>query len=74
MFVVSDKLEEMEEGKDRSTIEEAASDFQECAEYIPSDEQDDSIEYQWMAEEMGKDALVLNESKEATGNRGSQSR
>lgn len=74
MFVVSDKLEEMEEGKDLSTIKEAASDFQECAEYIPSDEQDDSIEYQWMAEEMGKDALVLNESKEATGNRGSQSR
>lgn len=58
IFVVSDKLEEMEEGNDRSTIEQAASDFQECAESIPSDEQGDSIEYQWMAEEIEQDDLV----------------
>lgn len=57
IFVVSDQLEEMEEGKDRSTIEEAASDFQKCAECIPSDEQDDSIEYQRMAEEIEQDEL-----------------
>lgn len=54
------KCVEMEEGKNRSTIEEAASDFQEYTEStIPSDENDDCVEeYQAMAEEIDTDKLV----------------
>lgn len=62
IFVVSDKLEEMEKGKDRSTLGEAASDFQEYTESTP-DEKDDSYQGQLALDIWQKGELVESMSQ-----------
>lgn len=51
----------MEEGADRSTFEEAASDFQEVIDdNTPTEEDGDWAEYQAMGEEIDTDQMVEN--------------
>uniref|UniRef100_K1QSG9 Uncharacterized protein n=1 Tax=Magallana gigas TaxID=29159 RepID=K1QSG9_MAGGI len=54
----------MEEGADRSTFEEAASDFQEVIDdNTPTEEDGDWAEYQAMGEEIDTDQMVENMSQ-----------